>query len=108
LPSLLLLALLLLSPQLVRYHSSFESFDRSIRQAFQPNSVGSTGAFGVARFAPVTFDFELEAKKSIEDLADDELKGKKVLIRCDVNVLLMERPSPTTLVSDPLCQQSSS
>jgi hypothetical protein len=65
--------------QLVRYHSSFESFDRSIRQAFQPNSVGSTGAFGVARFAPVTFDFELEAKKSIEDLADDELKGRRFL-----------------------------
>jgi len=32
--------------------------------------------------------FELEAKKSIEDLADDELKGKKVLVRCDVNVPL--------------------
>jgi len=31
---------------------------------------------------------ELEAKKSIEDLADDDLKGKKVLIRCDVNVPL--------------------
>jgi len=30
----------------------------------------------------------LEAKKSIEDLADDELKGKKVLVRCDVNVPL--------------------
>merc|ERR1712165_410353 len=29
-----------------------------------------------------------EAKKSIEDLADDELKGKKVLVRCDVNVPL--------------------
>merc|ERR1712151_269176 len=28
------------------------------------------------------------AKKSIEDLADDDLKGKKVLIRCDVNVPL--------------------
>merc|ERR1712038_86045 len=26
--------------------------------------------------------------KSIEDLADDELKGKKVLVRCDVNVPL--------------------
>merc|ERR1712038_2131836 len=26
--------------------------------------------------------------KSIEDLADDELKGKRVLIRCDVNVPL--------------------
>ncbi|VEU41969.1 unnamed protein product [Pseudo-nitzschia multistriata] len=30
----------------------------------------------------------LEAKKSIEDLSDDELKGKKVLVRCDVNVPL--------------------
>lgn len=30
----------------------------------------------------------MEAKKSIEDLADDELKGKKVLVRCDVNVPL--------------------
>jgi phosphoglycerate kinase len=33
-------------------------------------------------------NFELEAKKSIEDLSDDELKGKKVLVRCDVNVPL--------------------
>jgi phosphoglycerate kinase len=32
--------------------------------------------------------FELEAKKSIADLKDNELKGKKVLIRCDVNVPL--------------------
>lgn len=31
---------------------------------------------------------ELEAKKSIEDLTEAELKGKKVLIRCDVNVPL--------------------
>jgi phosphoglycerate kinase len=31
---------------------------------------------------------ELEAKKSIEDLTDEELKGKKVLVRCDVNVPL--------------------
>jgi phosphoglycerate kinase len=30
----------------------------------------------------------LEAKKSIEDLSDADLKGKKVLIRCDVNVPL--------------------
>jgi len=42
--------------------------------------------FGV-RSLP-TFDFELDAKKSIEDLTDEELKGKKVLIRCDVNVPL--------------------
>ncbi|KAL3908004.1 MAG: hypothetical protein SGILL_008648 [Bacillariaceae sp.] len=32
--------------------------------------------------------FELEAKKSIEDLTEAELKGKKVLVRCDVNVPL--------------------
>jgi phosphoglycerate kinase len=30
----------------------------------------------------------LDAKKSITDLSDDELKGKKILIRCDVNVPL--------------------
>lgn len=30
----------------------------------------------------------MEAKKSISDLTDAELKGKKVLIRCDVNVPL--------------------
>jgi phosphoglycerate kinase len=30
----------------------------------------------------------LDAKKSIEDLTDAELKGKKVLVRCDVNVPL--------------------
>jgi len=36
-------------------------------------------------FAPAV---SLEAKKSISDLADDELKGKKVLVRCDVNVPL--------------------
>merc|ERR1712174_137324 len=29
-----------------------------------------------------------EAKKSVADLADDELKGKKVLVRCDLNVPL--------------------
>lgn len=31
---------------------------------------------------------ELEAKKSIEDLTEADLKGKKVLVRCDVNVPL--------------------
>jgi len=49
--------------------------------AFAPNT------FGVRQFAPISAT-ELEAKKSIADLADDELKGKKVLIRCDVNVPL--------------------
>jgi phosphoglycerate kinase len=42
--------------------------------------------FGVRNAVPSVF--ELEAKKSIEDLSDAELKGKKVLIRCDVNVPL--------------------
>jgi phosphoglycerate kinase len=51
-------------------------------QAFAPAST-----FGVRQtFAPSAF--ELEAKKSIEDLSDEELKGKKVLVRCDVNVPL--------------------
>jgi len=43
-------------------------------------------SFGLRQSVAPTF--ELEAKKSIEDLADDELKGKKVLVRCDVNVPL--------------------
>nr|AAF45020.1 phosphoglycerate kinase precursor [Phaeodactylum tricornutum] len=43
--------------------------------------------FGVRSFAPVSL-IELEAKASIEDLSDAELKGKKVLVRCDVNVPL--------------------
>jgi len=42
-------------------------------------------SFGVVR--PFSLE-ELEAKKSIEDLSDDDLKGKKVLVRCDVNVPL--------------------
>jgi len=50
--------------------------------AFAP----STPALGVRSFGTSTF--ELEAKKSIEDLSDAELKGKKVLVRCDVNVPL--------------------
>jgi phosphoglycerate kinase len=50
-------------------------------------------ATSATAFAPVsTFGvrptFELEAKKSIEDLADSDLKGKRVLVRCDVNVPL--------------------
>lgn len=45
-------------------------------------SIASTANFGVRSVT------ELEAKKSITDLSDDELKGKKVLIRCDVNVPL--------------------
>merc|ERR1719472_673792 len=42
-------------------------------------------SFGAVR--PFSIE-ELEAKKSIEDLSDDDLKGKKVLVRCDVNVPL--------------------
>ncbi len=52
----------------------------SSASAFAPSA-----SFGVRSMAPT---FELEAKKSIEDLGDDELKGKKVLVRCDVNVPL--------------------
>jgi len=44
-------------------------------------------ALGLRTFsAPCTS--ELEAKKSCGDLSDEELKGKKVLVRCDVNVPL--------------------
>eukprot|EP00980_Cylindrotheca_fusiformis_P027993 scaffold22575_cov141-Cylindrotheca_fusiformis.AAC.24 len=43
-------------------------------------------SFGARTAVPSAF--ELEAKKSIEDLTEAELKGKKVLVRCDVNVPL--------------------
>jgi len=49
-------------------------------------------ASSASAFAPARtfggYNVSLEAKKSIEDLSDDELKGKKVLVRCDVNVPL--------------------
>ena len=48
----------------------------------------SASAFAPSNTFGVRSVTELEAKKSIEDLADDELKGKKVLVRCDVNVPL--------------------
>ena len=48
----------------------------STASAFVPAST-----FGVRNVA-------LDAKKSIEDLTEAELKGKKVLVRCDVNVPL--------------------
>ena len=41
-----------------------------------------TDTFGV-RNMPAPSLVELDAKKSIEDLTDAELKGKKVLVRCD-------------------------
>jgi phosphoglycerate kinase len=43
--------------------------------------------FGIRNFVQPSV-FELEAKKSIEDLTEEDLKGKKVLVRCDVNVPL--------------------
>jgi len=55
----------------------------STSSAFAPAPV-----FGMSRVSAPSSNFELEVKKSIEDLADDELKGKKVLVRCDVNVPL--------------------
>jgi phosphoglycerate kinase len=46
-------------------------------------------AFGVSRvYSAARVRLELDAKKSIEDLSDDELKGKRVLVRCDLNVPL--------------------
>merc|ERR1719390_10435 len=45
-------------------------------------------AFAPAKSFGVRSEVSLDAKKSITDLSDDELKGKKVLIRCDVNVPL--------------------
>ncbi|GAX20237.1 phosphoglycerate kinase [Fistulifera solaris] len=43
--------------------------------------------FGVRSVAAPSL-IELDAKKSIEDLSEADLKGKKVLVRCDVNVPL--------------------
>jgi len=45
-------------------------------------------SFGVQQSIAQQSIFELEAKKSISDLSDDQLKGKRVLVRCDVNVPL--------------------
>merc|ERR1719270_2653206 len=51
--------------------------------------VPGANSFGVrSPVQPSRSIFELEAKKSVADLSDDELKGKKVLVRCDVNVPL--------------------
>ena len=49
--------------------------------------LSSLAPFGVRNVAAPSI-FELEAKKSISDLSDADLKGKRVLIRCDVNVPL--------------------
>ena len=52
--------------------------------AFAPST---PSALAVRSFAARSV-MELEAKKSIEDLSESDLKGKKVLVRCDVNVPL--------------------
>jgi len=52
--------------------------------AVSANAFVQPSAFGATR----ALSTELEAKKSVKDLADEDLKGKKVLIRCDVNVPL--------------------
>merc|ERR1719201_692811 len=43
--------------------------------------------FGTFRTSPIILS-EPQAKKCLVDLSDDELKGKKVLVRCDINVPL--------------------
>jgi len=58
-------------------------FALPVASAFAPTAP----ALGLRSFAAPSA-FELEAKKSIEDLSEAELKGKKVLVRCDVNVPL--------------------
>jgi len=55
--------------------------------AFAP-AAPSLGVRSVAAPSSNFNVFELEAKKSIEDLTEAELKGKRVLVRCDVNVPL--------------------
>merc|ERR1719401_1509331 len=43
---------------------------------------------GQRKVQPARAATSLQAKKSVEDLSEEELKGKKVLIRCDLNVPL--------------------
>jgi len=53
------------------------------------NSAAFAPAFGVSRVTNAARALvELDAKKSVQDLSDDELKGKRVLVRCDLNVPL--------------------
>jgi len=51
-------------------------------------AVSSSAAFVPSASFGIRGDFALDAKKSIEDLSEAQLKGKKVLVRCDVNVPL--------------------
>jgi len=64
----------------------FSSAILSLLALGSASAFAPSGTFGVRSTVPSVF--ELDAKKSVSDLADDELKGKKVLIRCDVNVPL--------------------
>ncbi|GMH87431.1 hypothetical protein TrVE_jg11569 [Triparma verrucosa] len=55
--------------------------------------LASTQAFSPVAFAPRTASLarvqtELEAKLNVADLSESDLKGKKVLVRCDLNVPL--------------------
>jgi len=51
-------------------------------------ATSSAAAFVPSSSFGVRSDIALEAKKSIEDLSEAQLKGKRVLVRCDVNVPL--------------------
>jgi len=51
-------------------------------------AVSSSAAFVPSASFGIRGDFALDAKKSIQDLSEAQLKGKKVLVRCDVNVPL--------------------
>lgn len=51
-------------------------------------AVSSSAAFAPSASFGIRSDIVLEAKKSIEDLSEAQLKGKRVLVRCDVNVPL--------------------
>jgi len=53
------------------------------------NAAAFAPSFGVSRVSNAARTLvELDAKKSVSDLSDEELKGKRVLIRCDLNVPL--------------------
>jgi phosphoglycerate kinase len=77
-------------PTLVRMRTTDTSVrpPRLIHPALFANRVWLWTGFGVARAYGATSLVELNVKKSVEDLTDAELKGKRVLVRCDVNVPL--------------------
>ena len=53
-------------------------------------ALSCAGAFAPVNKAAVRAPVELEAKPSVADLSEADLKGKKVLIRCDLNVPIKE------------------